>query len=571
MDRPLRALALATLLVAPSLSASPRASAQCPDVRVDADLGGRIGLRVDVATDADLRAALALAARARATFDGGAELDALADLERAFELSGDASLAGMLGLSLKAAGRLPEAWSMLHLFLRAAPPDLRASLEARVRAALGELEAQLGGVRIAGDFGARGQVFLDGRLVAELPIDGALYLPPGHLRLEIRGDARLAQHVEVDVAAGGIARVDVDLPDVDADVAGRIGLRADPPRLDADLRTAAELWARARAQFEAGAELQALADLERALALSGDVRIAGMLGLALRAAGRLPEAWAMLHLFATAAPPDVRAALDARVRAALGELEAQLGGVRIDGDFGALGQVELDGRVVARLPFDGAIYLAPGDVRLRIRGAARLAQDLDVTVRAGAIAALSVSLPSVGADVVGDIRGPDLDASLGAGLGAAGSVPAPSGGLGFDPWPLVVVAGGLAVVLVIGGGIASALNDTFTNDLMLAAPDLRGSIQTNVDITTAFEWVGYLGAAVGATVAIVFTILAVTIGNAAASADVPDVDLDCDDDDDDARAARVLEERARREPAIAGACAPMLGGGLAGLGCGMTF
>src|SRR5262245_1347219 len=113
----IRSFVLAFVLI---LTVTPRAAAQCADLSVrlpglgpaavDADLRARLGFRLRARRpEADLRVAADLGIRARARFDAGAELDALADLEEAFRLSGDASLAGMLGLSLQAAGRLPEA------------------------------------------------------------------------------------------------------------------------------------------------------------------------------------------------------------------------------------------------------------------------------------------------------------------------------------------------------------------------------------------------------------------------------------------------------------------------------
>lgn len=366
--------------------------------------------------------------------------------------------------------------------------------------------------------------------------------------------ARAGADVDVD------ARVDGDA-ELDGDVGGRaslgaagdldVGLRALPRPPRADLEAAAPIAARARATFEGGDLVGALADLQRAYRLSADASLLGMLGLSLKASGSLQEAWIALHRFRHEASAEARASLDARVSAALAELQGQLGALRVRADA-PRGQIFVNGELASELPLEGPIYLAPGRVRLEIRGEGRLSREVEAQVRMDGETELEVALPEapigaragVGARVDGAVDGAvdgDVDAA------AAG---------GFDPWPWVAVAGGATALLLTTGIIATVVVDGLAGDLSnvdcASMPAVCEGIQTDADIGTAFEFVGYIGAGVGVAAGVVVAIVAAVVGDAAGSADA-DVDVGCDD-----------------EPEVSVSCAPWLGETMGGA-CRLSF
>jgi len=266
--------------------------------------------------------------------------------------------------------------------------------------------------------------------------------------------------------------------------------RAKVPPTDAELRQAAELRAKAKAQIDVGKWREALPDLERAFALSGDVTMLGDLGLSLDAAARFDEAWVALFRFRA----EARAAyepLKAKIDAKLGELEAKLGGLVIDTDAPGA-EVVVRGQVVARLPLATPIYLAPGDAAVVIRVAGKPDYTLRSRVAVGAVARARANLADIGVGAVGAVGG--VTAGVGGTLGGVGgalggvgglgrpggNVQGPSGSVGavggvtgavggvaggvgapaLTPppsppvWPIVVGVGGIAVV---GGAIAASV------------------------------------------------------------------------------------------------------------------
>ena len=352
-------------------------------------------------------------------------------------------------------------------------------------------------------------------------------------------DARLGGDLDANVRGTADAAIDSDADlGGEADAALRVGLRAAPRPSQADLDAALPIAARARATFEAGDLAGALADLQRAYRLSADASLLGMLGLSLKASGSMQAAWIALHRFQHEASAEARAALDARVGAALGELQGQLGAVRVRADV-PRGQVFVDGELAAALPLDAPLYLRPGRVRLEIRGEGRLSREVEAQVRMDAETELDVDLPEASAelrghaaaDLAGDVDGrvdadvaADVDGDVDGDVAAAG---------GFDPWPWVAVAGGATAVLLTAGIVATVLVDGISGDLSGvdcgSMPAVCEGLQADAAIGEAFEFVGYIGAGLGAATGIVVAIVAAVVGNAAGSAGA-DVDLDCEDE-----------------------------------------
>jgi hypothetical protein len=122
--------------------------------------------------------------------DAGRLREALPDLELAFKLSRDVSLLGDLGLALKAAGRLDEAWLALYRF-RAEARVHHEPVRARIDAALGELEAKLGGLLVEAD-APDAEVLVRGQVTAKLPLVTPIFLAPGDVAVVIRAPGKVA-------------------------------------------------------------------------------------------------------------------------------------------------------------------------------------------------------------------------------------------------------------------------------------------------------------------------------------------------------------------------------------------
>ncbi|MDI1428949.1 hypothetical protein [Polyangium sorediatum] len=191
---------------------------------MDAGVSGMAGARVDAAadaranananvepprTEAQLREAAELRARAKVNIDAGRLREALPDLERAFELSGDVTILGDLGLALQAAGRLDEAWLALHRF-RAEARVAYEPMRAKIDAALGELSAKLGGLVVEG--GVPGAlVLVRGQIAAKLPMTSPIYLAPGDVSVVVRPPGKPDLTVRARVAVGAVARASANL------------------------------------------------------------------------------------------------------------------------------------------------------------------------------------------------------------------------------------------------------------------------------------------------------------------------------------------------------------------------
>ncbi|MDI3283520.1 tetratricopeptide repeat protein [Polyangium sp. 15x6] len=183
-------------------------------------MSGTAGARVDAAADAranveppraeaQLREAAELRARAKVNIDAGRLREALPDLERAFELSGDVTILGDLGLALQAAGRLDEAWLALHRF-RAEARAAYEPVRAKIDAALGELSGKLGGLVLEG--GVPGAlVLVRGQIAAKLPMASPIYLAPGDVSVVVRPPGKPDLTVRARVAVGAIARASANL------------------------------------------------------------------------------------------------------------------------------------------------------------------------------------------------------------------------------------------------------------------------------------------------------------------------------------------------------------------------
>jgi hypothetical protein len=206
-----------------------KASAKArPAVNVDAsgDANAKARANVDSSadvppTEAHLREAAELRARARVHIDAGRWREALPDLERAFELSRDVTLLGDLGLSLQAAGRLEEAWRALARF-RAEARAAYEPVRVKIDAALGDLEKQLGGLVIDAD--APGAVVIvRGRVVARLPMASPIYLAPGEITAVVRAPGRPEASIRARIKLGSVARASATLPTVGGGVNAGLG------------------------------------------------------------------------------------------------------------------------------------------------------------------------------------------------------------------------------------------------------------------------------------------------------------------------------------------------------------
>lgn len=183
----------------------------------------RVDAGVKAAVDVRAQEVAELRARAKVNIDAGRWREALPDLERAFELSGDVTILGDLGLALQAVGRLDEAWLALHRFrveARAAYEPVRA----RIDAALGELSQQLGGLVVEGDLPGA-VVLVRGQVVAALPMTSPIYLAPGDVSVVVRPPGKPDLTVRARVAVGAVARASakLDTPDVGVAAGGLTG------------------------------------------------------------------------------------------------------------------------------------------------------------------------------------------------------------------------------------------------------------------------------------------------------------------------------------------------------------
>ncbi|UQA59653.1 tetratricopeptide repeat protein [Polyangium aurulentum] len=343
--------------------------------------------------------------------------------------------------------------------------------------------------------------------------------------------------------------------DADANASARANAdaTAEVPPTAAELREAAELRARAKVNVDAGKLREALPDLERAFELSRDVTLLGDLGLALQAAGRLDEAWIALNRFrleARAQYEPVRAKIDA----ALGDLQKQLGGLIVEADTPDA-QLWVRGKLAARLPMASPIYLLPGDVSVVVRARGKADATIRARIALGEVARARANLPdlSLGAGGVG--VGGIGAGGLGAGLGTPDlppvqPPPTPS------VWPWVLGIGG---VVVVGGAIVASVVhvnklDAFDANLCDgpgASPECP-AIKSGIKVTTGLQVAGYiLGGAALTTGIVVFAL-------ASSAPSVSGPSLDCP------------KTGCVRPPPVL-QCGPRMGGGAMGFGCGGTF
>jgi hypothetical protein len=145
--------------------------------------------------------------------------------------SPDVSRLGEIGIAFETEGRLDEAWLALSRFRVEASAQYEAD-RARIDAALGRIQARLGGVIVESDVDGA-EVWVRGNLAARLPMENAIYVAPGGVRLTVRARGRAAAELDVDAQIGQTARVRAELPDVGAGGVGDVGLDG-PGDLDAD-------------------------------------------------------------------------------------------------------------------------------------------------------------------------------------------------------------------------------------------------------------------------------------------------------------------------------------------------
>lgn len=244
------------------------------------------------------------------------------------------------------------------------------------------------------------------------------------------------------------------------------------------------------------------------------------------------------------------APMRARIDAALGELEAKLGGLLVEADAPDA-EVLVRGQVAAKLPLVTPIFLAPGDVAVVVRAPGKVATTIRAHVAIGEVARAGATLPALAVGTLG--LGAPAVSGLGAlaapGLGVpTAAVAAPVASV----WPLVLGIGGGVVMTgaIISSIVAANLRASFDATLCGgsgASPECP-SIQSGLNVTTGLQVGGYLLGSVAITAGIV--VFAVTRS-------VPS--LDCP------------PAVGRREPAVLVQCGPRLGGDGAGLGCAGVF
>ncbi len=155
-------------------------------------------------TDAELREAADLRARAQANVDAGRLREAVPDLERAFSLSRDITLFGDLGFALDAVGRFDESWLALYRF-RAEASAAYEPVRAKIDAKLNELEKQLGGLVIATD-APEAELIIRGQVLAKLPLATPIFLAPGDVSVVVRAAGKPDFTLRSRVAIGSVTR-----------------------------------------------------------------------------------------------------------------------------------------------------------------------------------------------------------------------------------------------------------------------------------------------------------------------------------------------------------------------------
>ncbi|MBL8683058.1 MAG: hypothetical protein JNK05_28080 [Myxococcales bacterium] len=585
MSRSLRssciALALAAASFAPSSHAQTRRcipSAALPSVDLEAP-----------ATTAQLSLAAQLAVRGRASLAANAFAEAIASLDAAFRLSGDVSLLGDLGFALQGALRIDEAWIALRRFKLEAP-SVYATVSARVDAALSALQARLGAVNVSADV-PNASLYYRGWLVGRLPLAAPVFVLPGDAVLTVRAPGLPEVRVTARVEIGAVASVDARLSvrgsvtgSVNGAVGGTLGavgalptvslpsaslpdLSIEGPATQAHLDLAAQLAARGRASLAASAWLDAIASLEGAYRLSADASLLGDLGFALQGAGRIDLAWLLLRRFKLEAPTAYLAAR-ARVDAALGALQAQLGGVMIDARAGA--QVYYRGMLVARLPIAEPLFVLPGVAAFTVRAAGMLDARVSAEVAIGAVARVSAPLvaiptPSVGAPNIGapNVSAPNV------------SVPpvAPPAVRPPSVIPLVLgISGGVVGIGAIVGFVGFGVLAPRLQAPELMCPAMGGGSQSCLDIRAALDVWNVLriaGSVVGGLTigASIITYFVLKPALSARPPEVPAPNLQAPLCENGRCEAPRRMFAARPAPSLLFSCAPGPMGDAVGLGC----
>lgn len=210
-------------VVAPNANAGTNAAGDA-SVKGRANPGANAGTNAATTappTDAELREAADLRARAQTHVDASRLREALPDLERAFSLSRDVTLLGDLGLAFDAVGRFDESWLALYRF-RAEANTAYEPVRAKIDAKLEELEKQLGGLVIDTDTPGA-ELIIRGQVVAKLPLATPIFLAPGRVSVLVRAAGKPDFTLRSRVTSGAIARASANLAKVAAGPMGGVG------------------------------------------------------------------------------------------------------------------------------------------------------------------------------------------------------------------------------------------------------------------------------------------------------------------------------------------------------------
>jgi hypothetical protein len=128
---------------------------------------------------------------------------ALAEFQRAYELTGSWEVLYNLGQVSQALGRLPEAARHFERYLADGGDGIRPQRRAEVEASLATLRADLGTIRVEVDV-AGAEILVDDEIVGVTPLAEPLYVEPGPHEVRVRHPDHGTVTREV-MLAGGVA------------------------------------------------------------------------------------------------------------------------------------------------------------------------------------------------------------------------------------------------------------------------------------------------------------------------------------------------------------------------------
>jgi tetratricopeptide (TPR) repeat protein len=192
-------LAWATVLAATAVAASEEDSTASPALPAASDAGAEITPSPEALVDQGIEL------RKR-----GDDRLALAAFERAWQLGGSGQALAQLALAEQALGRWLDAYEHLEAALLYAEDAWILGHRQTLEGALKEITSRLGALEITCNLDGA-EVRLDGRLLGRTPLRGAVRVVAGEsvIRMSAQGYFDVARQVQVD--AGGLARLDVTL------------------------------------------------------------------------------------------------------------------------------------------------------------------------------------------------------------------------------------------------------------------------------------------------------------------------------------------------------------------------